>query len=105
MQGESGKGIEGYYRSRYAPLSCLLIVQVRSANSTLFSSGLLLNIMMQAQLPSRNTVENYIDWMKLSIRKGMYRTLLSQGLLAIPFDVEDTQNKMFLEEYYGVSVE
>ena len=105
MQGESGKGIEGYYRSRYAPLSCLLIVQVTSANSTLFSSGMLLNIMMQAQLPSRNTVENYIDWMKLSIWEGMYRDLLNQGLLAAPFDVEDAENKMFLEEYYGVRMQ
>jgi hypothetical protein len=64
-----------------------------------------LNTMMEAQLPFIKAVEDYIGWMKLSIRKGMCHTLPSEGLLAAPFAVEDTDNKMFLEGCYGVSMQ
>lgn len=57
--------------------------------------------MMEAMLPLVHTGEDNIGWMKPEIWHGMYDTLLDQGLLADPFDVNQAYTLRFLEEIYG----
>jgi NitT/TauT family transport system substrate-binding protein len=58
-------------------------------------------MMMEAMLPLVHTGEDQIGWMKPEIWQGMYDTLLEQGLLAKPFNINQAYTLRFLEEVYG----
>jgi len=57
--------------------------------------------MMEAMLPLVHTGEDQIGWMKPNIWHDMYATMLEQGLLEKPFDVDQAYNMMFIKEIYG----
>jgi NitT/TauT family transport system substrate-binding protein len=60
--------------------------------------------MMEAMLPLVHTGEDHIGWMKPEIWHDMYGTLLEQGLLEKPFDVNQAYTIKFIEEIYGGKV-
>jgi len=57
--------------------------------------------MMEAMLPLVHTGEDRIGWMKPEIWNEMYDTLLTQGLLEKPFDVDQAYTIRFMKEIYG----
>lgn len=61
--------------------------------------------MMEAMLPLVNTGEDQIGWMKPEIWHEMYGTLLDQGLLEKPFDVDQAYTMRFIKEVYGGKAE
>jgi len=60
--------------------------------------------MMEAMLPLVHTGEDQIGWMKPEIWHEMYGTLLAQGLLEKPFDVDQAYTMQFIKEIYGGKV-
>jgi len=60
--------------------------------------------MMEAMLPLVHTEEDHIGWMKPEIWHDMYGTMLEQGLLEKPFDVDRAYTMRFIEEICGGKV-
>ncbi len=60
--------------------------------------------MMEAMLPLVHTGEDHIGWMKPDVWNEMYETLLEQGLLEKPFDINKGYTIKFIEEIYGGKV-
>ncbi|MBU2623371.1 MAG: ABC transporter substrate-binding protein [Proteobacteria bacterium] len=60
--------------------------------------------MMEAMLPLVHTGEDRIGWMKPEIWHEMYGTLLDQGLLEKPFDVDQAYTMRFIKEISGGKV-
>lgn len=60
--------------------------------------------MMEAMLPLVHTGEDQIGWMKPEIWHEMYGTLLDQGLLEKPFDVDQAYTMWFIKEISGGKV-
>jgi len=61
--------------------------------------------MMEAMLPLVHTGEDRVGWMKPEIWHEMYGTLLDQGLLEKPFDVDQAYTMQFIKQIYGGKVE
>ena len=61
--------------------------------------------MMEAMLPLVHTGEDRIGWMKPEIWREMYGTLLEQGLLQKPFEVDKAYTEWFIKEIYGGKAE
>ena len=57
--------------------------------------------MMEASLLLVHTGEDQIGWMRAEVWQGMQDTLLEQGLLDGPVDVEDVYTIEFLQKVYG----
>ncbi|RPJ15479.1 MAG: hypothetical protein EHM30_08665 [Desulfobacteraceae bacterium] len=57
--------------------------------------------MMEAMLPLVHTGEESVGWMRPVIWKEMYETLLEQGLLEKPFNVDQAYTLRFIKEIYG----
>ena len=68
---------------------------------TQLSDTQLQTAMMEAMLPLVHTGEERIGWMTAEIWEGMYDTLLEQGLLAKPFNIDQAYTLQYLEEIYG----
>jgi len=60
--------------------------------------------MMEAMLPLVHTGEDRIGWMQPKVWHEMYGTLLAQGLLEKPFDVDQAYTLRFIKEIYGGKV-
>ena len=60
--------------------------------------------MMEAMLPLVHTGDDRIGWMKPETWHEMYGTLLAQGLLEKPFDVDQAYTMQFKKEIYGGKV-
>ncbi|MBZ0296591.1 MAG: ABC transporter substrate-binding protein [Anaerolineae bacterium] len=56
---------------------------------------------MTAYLPYINTGENYIGWMQPEVWAGMVDTMLEQGEISAPLDVDDLYTMEFLQQIYG----
>ena len=56
--------------------------------------------MLEASVPLVHTGENYPGWMKEDIWRGMYETLLEEGMLDDPFTVEKAYTMQFLKDIY-----
>ncbi|MBU1183193.1 MAG: ABC transporter substrate-binding protein [Pseudomonadota bacterium] len=60
--------------------------------------------MMEAMLPLVHTGEDRVGWMEPDIWHDMYGTLLDQGLLQKPFDVDQAYTMRFIKEISGGKV-
>ena len=60
--------------------------------------------MMETMLPLVHTGDDRIGWMKPEIWHEMYGTLLAQGLLEKPFDVDQAYTMRFIKEISGEKV-
>ncbi len=56
---------------------------------------------MESSIPLIHTGGDYIGWMKPEIWIGMNRTLLEQGLIDEPVDIDEIYTPQFIEQIYS----